>query len=115
MELFDLITDSAARDAGMDSAVRHADENCPAWSDQAYAWIEKYSAEHSTFISEECTAAAIASGLPTPTDRRAWGHPFRMASKDGVIKRIGFGISNIRHQSPTPRWQSMHPNFWRKS
>ncbi|MDB5550830.1 MAG: hypothetical protein JWL86_814 [Rhizobium sp.] len=114
MELFDLIEkDVAEREAGMDRVARHADENCPAWSDQAYDWIKSYSADHSTFISEECTAAAMASGLPTPPDARAWGHPFRKASHDLIIKRIGFGISNRRHQSPTPRWQSMHPNFWR--
>lgn len=114
MELFDLITsDVIARNAGMDRSARHADENCPAWTEQAYAWIKNYSADHPTFISEECTAAAEKAGLPSPTDARAWGHPFRRASHDMIIKRIGFGISNRRHQSPTPRWQSMHPNFWR--
>lgn len=115
MDLFDLIeSDRAARDAGIASVAAHADENEPRWTDTAYDWICKYAAEHSTFISEECTAAAIAAGIPAPHDDRAWGHPFRRASQELVIKRIGFGISNRRHQSPTPRWQSMHANFWRE-
>lgn len=114
MDLFELIaTDTAARDAGITSAAKHADEDCPRWTDRAYDWICKYAAEHSTFISEECTAAAMASGLPAPGDDRSWGHPFRRASHDLIIKRIGYGTSNRRHQSSTPLWQSMHSNFWR--
>lgn len=114
MDLFDLIEkDAAERDAGMESAARHADEARARWTDLAFQWICKYAEENPTFISEECTAAALASGLPAPTDDRAWGHPFRRASHDLIIKKIGYGISNRRHQSPTIRWQSMHRNFWR--
>jgi hypothetical protein len=114
MDLFDFIEhDLAQRDAGMNSVATHADENCPRWTDMAFDWICKYAAEHSTFISEECTAAAMDAGLPAPTDDRAWGRPFRKASHELVIKKIGYGTSNRRHQSPTPKWQSMHKNFWR--
>lgn len=117
MDLFDLIHDDvAARDAGMTSAAHHADENCSRWTDQAYDWICKYAETHSTFISEECTAAAMEpGGIASPHDDRAWGHPFQRASRNLIIKRIGYGTSNRRHQSPTPKWQSMHPNFWRKT
>ncbi|WP_315833936.1 hypothetical protein [Bradyrhizobium prioriisuperbiae] len=114
--LFDLIQqDKAARDFGMTAVANHADENSPRWTDRAFDWICKYAESHSTFISEECTAAAHAAGLPEAHDARAWGHPFRKAAKKLVIKRIGFGISNRRHQSSTPLWNSLHPNFWRKS
>lgn len=114
MDLFDLIAeDRIARDAGMASAAEHANESTSRWTDLAFNWICKYAEENSTFISEECTAAAIAAGIPRPTDDRAWGQPFRKASYELIIKKIGYGISNRRHQSPTPRWQSMHRNFWR--
>lgn len=113
-DLFDFIeVDQAARDAGMSSVAQHADQDHPRWTDLAFKWICKYAEDNSTFISEECTAAAIASGLPRPADDRAWGQPFRKASYELIIKKIGYGISNRRHQSPTPRWQSMHKNFWR--
>lgn len=114
MDLFDLIVDDkSARDDGIKSAADHADEQSLRWTDLAFNWICKYAADHSTFISEECTAAAMASGLPSPPDDRAWGHPFQRASRELKIKKIGYGISNRRHQSPTIRWQSMHQNFWR--
>ena len=114
MDLFDLIEqDRAGREAGLSSVARHADENCPRWTDMAFNWICKYAAENSTFISEECTAAAIEAGVPEAHDSRAWGHPFRRASRELIIKRIGYGTSNRRHQASTPLWQSMHKNFWR--
>lgn len=114
MELFDLIQkDREERKFGIECSARHADENSPRWTDQAYDWICKYAETHSVFISEECTRAAMEAGLPSPTDDRAWGHPFQRASRDLIIKKIGYGISNRRHQSPTPKWQSMHRNFWR--
>lgn len=115
MDMFELVEkDKSARNAGITRVAEHADEIEPRWTDRAYDWICRYAAEHSTFISEECTAAAIEAGIPAPHDDRAWGHPFRRASYDLIIKRIGYGISNRRHQSPTPRWQSMHSNFWRE-
>lgn len=116
MDLFDLIErDVAARDISIADVAKHADENRPRWTDRAYDWICKYAEQHSTFISEECTADAMASGLPAPHDDRAWGHPFQRASRDLIIKKIGYGTSNRRHQSPTIKWQSMHQNFWRKA
>ena len=115
MDLFELATALAERDAGIEQVAKHADECSARWTDRAFDWICKYAAENSTFISEECTAAATRSGLPSPPDDRAWGHPFRRASHELIIKRIGYGVSNRRHQSPTPRWQSMHKNFWRNA
>lgn len=116
MDLFDLIeSDKAARDAGMRSVAQHADESRARWTDIAFDWICKYAEQNSVFISEECTSAAMAAGIPSPPDDRAWGHPFQRASRELIIKKIGYGISNRRHQSPTIKWNSLHPNFWRTS
>ncbi len=113
-DLFDLIeADKTARDVAISTVAAHADENSPRWSEIAFKWICKYAAENSTFISEECTEAAMQAGITRPADDRAWGYPFQRAAKELIIKKIGYGISNRRHQSPTPRWQSMHKNFWR--
>ncbi len=96
----------AERDTGIERAVAKADRRDNGWSDRAYRWIVQYARLHKTFISEDCTADAAEAGLASPADPRAWGHPFKKASKDGVIRRIGFGISQRRHLSPTPLWES---------
>lgn len=95
-----------ARDDGIKSAVDHADQARPEWSDVAYAFIENFARTTETFISEEVTAAAAKWGLSSPADPRAWGGPFKRAATAGVIEKIGFGISKRRHLSPTPLWKS---------
>jgi hypothetical protein len=91
------------RDAGMTRAADHAEREHEGWQALAYAHIVTYARTHAQFVSEECTSAAT---IPAPPDTRAWGHPFRMAAKDGVIVRDGYGISARRHLSPTPLWRS---------
>jgi hypothetical protein len=103
---FDFETARAERDAGIAQAIDHADRIEPAFKDRAYAWIVAYAKDHRRFISEQCTDAAAATGLVSPADSRAWGHPFRKAVRDGVIRKVGFGISTRRHLSPTPLWES---------
>ncbi len=109
--LFEMASALAQRDAGIASVTSHADENHPRWSERAKGWIRTYSATHRQFISEECVAAAYAAGIPKPHDPRAWGGAFMSCSRDKFIRRIGFGISNNRHRSPTPLWRSCHLNF----
>lgn len=111
MDLFEMATSLAQRDAAIASVTVHADENRPGWSDTAKDWIRTYSASHREFISEECVAAAYAAGIAKPADARAWGGAFMASSRKGVIRRNGFGISNNRHRSPTPLWLSCHSNF----
>ncbi len=97
----------AARDAGMALAVNNAEANCPGWTTTALNWICEYAKTHSTFISEDCTEAAMAAGVPAPTNPKAWGAPFQMAARRGVIRRDGFGVSKRRHLSPTPLWKAV--------
>ncbi len=110
-DLLDLIDQSVkaeqSRKAAVTRVVKHADENKPGWSDRAFEWIVLYAKTHETFISEECTAAATAAGVPQPHDKRAWGGPFQRAANAGVIRRDGYGISNNRNRSPTPLWRAV--------
>lgn len=94
------------RDIGMTRAGDAAERNECGWSDRAYQWICRYARENQQFISEDCTSAAAAVGLVSPADSRAWGGPFKKASRNGIIVRTGFGVSKRRHLSPTPLWQS---------
>jgi len=115
MDLFDLAEAVAARDAAIASVAQHANEAVPDWTEQAYRWICLYAEAHPEFISEHCTAAAHAAGIPVPHDSRAWGQPFKRAAHDLIIVKAGYGISNRRHRSPTPLWKSMHANHRRQS
>lgn len=96
----------ADRDDAMARAADHADDAWPHWCELAFSWIKTYALAHREFISEECTAAAQSAGIPAPPDDRAWGIPFKRASKQKIIVRIGYGVSKRRHLSPTPLWQS---------
>lgn len=96
------------RDRGIRQAIEHAETVVPDWSEIAYRWIVQYAREHrgQRFISEDVTDAAREAGISSPTDSRAWGHPFRKAAKAGIIKRVGYGVSARRHLSPTPMWEA---------
>lgn len=96
----------AERDAAMASVAKHADEACHRWQVLAFQWIITYALAHREFVSEDCTAAAEAAGIPKPPDTRAWGAPFARAARQKIIVRIGYGVSKRRHLSPTPLWKS---------
>ncbi len=97
----------ADRDAGMSQAFDHAQRVDDTFGQRAEAFIYSYARSHRQFISEECTAAAERVGLVSPADSRAWGAPFQRAARNGVIRKAGYGISQRRHLSPTPLWQSL--------
>lgn len=106
---FDLFTHAEARqerEAGMQIAADNADAHCIGWTDEAYQWIRRYAQQNHRFISEHCTAWAAEQGFRSPTDPRAWGHPFRRAAKDGIVVRVGYATSLRRHLSPTILWES---------
>lgn len=100
-------TARAERDAGIQRAAQHAEEASPRWGDLALDRIRAYATNHAEFISEECTDWAAAQGFTSPADPRAWGAPFQKAAKLGIIRKVGYGISQRRHLSPTPLWQSL--------
>lgn len=104
---FDFTAARAARDAGMQQATQHAEDLQPKWGELAIERIRTYAATHPEFISEECTDWAASQGFTSPTDPRAWGAPFLKAARLGIIRKVGYGISQRRHLSPTPLWRSL--------
>ena len=97
----------AARDAGMTQALQRAERVDDEWPELAYEFLVGYARTHAQFISEEATAEADRLGYGSPADGRAWGAIFKRAARDEVIQRIGYGISQRRHLSPTPLWRSL--------
>lgn len=104
---FDFSAARAERDAGMLQAAQHAEDLQPKWGELAIERIRAYAATHAEFISEECTDWAAAQGFTSPADPRAWGAPFQKAARLGIIRKVGYGVSQRRHLSPTPLWQSL--------
>jgi hypothetical protein len=96
----------AERDTGIRRAIDHAERVEPSWGDMALDQIRAYAALHKEFISEECTDWAAARGFASPTDPRAWGAPFKVAARLGIIRKVGYGVSKRRHLSPCPLWAS---------
>jgi hypothetical protein len=90
-----------ARDEGM----RRVAEADPAFQQEAYHYLRFYARRHAEFIAEEGTEAASAMGL-VPHDGKAWGPVFSRASREGLIRQIGYGRSLRRHLSPTVLWRS---------
>ncbi|MDE1918970.1 MAG: hypothetical protein KGH96_23225 [Sphingomonadales bacterium] len=102
----------AARDAGMTQAIQHAERVDDEWPDAALDFLYRYARTHVQFISEEATAEAARLGLASPADPRAWGAIFKRAASAAngsmpFIQKVGYGISQRRHLSPTPLWRSL--------
>lgn len=83
------------RDAGMSRSVQHADRVTPGWQDDALEAFKAFARKHRNFTTEQ---ARIASpNVPTPPDKRAWGHVARRACKEGIVRKVGV----VQAQSPT--------------
>lgn len=101
----------AARDAGMQQSLDHAEAVYEGWQDEAYRFLERYARSHAYFISEDVSDASKAADMNQPPTDRAWGSLYRRAAKDGLIVQDGCGRSRRRHASICPRWKSLlfHP------
>lgn len=90
MEQLDLIEEARARrDAGIETAIDHADAVTPKWSETAYAFLEGYALTHETFTSEDVREAS-AGTVPEPPNLRAWGGVFMRAARNRITSRAGY-------------------------
>ncbi|NII73232.1 hypothetical protein FHW84_001801 [Dyella sp. SG562] len=105
--VLDFTAARADRDAGMSRAHDAAARRDEDWPDAAYGFLVRYARTHEQFISEELTAMADRMGYSSPADPRAWGAIFQRAARNNIIQRIGYGVSQRRHLSPTPLWRSL--------
>jgi len=104
----DFATARAARDAGMQQALQHAERFDDEWPDLALAFLCRYAFTHEFFTVEEMTAEARRLGYGSPTDDRAWGSIIRKAACCDVIRRTGMTKPRLKgHASPGPVWQSL--------
>jgi hypothetical protein len=66
-----------------------ADEACPGFSGRAFAFLERYARERTTFNGEDATNAAKQSGI-RPSDDRAFGPIYAKLIRDNVIRVVAF-------------------------
>lgn len=104
MDLFDFAR--AARDAGMQQALDHAERKEPSWGDLAYDYLVSYARKHKQFTAEDVTDSTKDTDFPQPPTDRAWGITFRKAQRQGVIKQIGTGRRRRGHLAMCPVWGS---------
>jgi len=79
------------RDAGMQTALDHANEIVADWGSAAYAALTTYVAAHpgETFMTEEVREYAYGIlDLSRPPHERAWGGIVNRAAKAGLIVRV---------------------------
>jgi hypothetical protein len=96
---------AAARDAGMLQAAAHAESVSPQWQEDAFRFLTLFAASRDeAFTSEDVRRAAPAEldcGVP-----KAWGNVFRKAARAGHIVKVGYGVAQQRHLSPTVLWKA---------
>ena len=83
----------AARDAGIQRAVDHAEAVIPGWSGRAFDFLRGFveTPGRKAFSAEDVRAYAHGLGLPQPTHARAWGGVFKRAAREGLIAKAGVG------------------------
>jgi len=98
----------ADRDAGMASALQHAESDCIDWPDKAYAFLADFARYQSHFCGYEVTAASHACPtFPQPVNERAWGGIYTRAQREGLMVKDGCGVHPKRHASICTRYRSM--------
>lgn len=91
----------AARDAGMASALQHAEDDAPGWGERAYQALsgvfrlfgrQDITMEHARFH-------AHARGLDVPDEQRAFGPVTQKLIRDGIIEPVGYAAAASSHGS----------------
>ncbi len=75
----------------------------------AAAFIGLYAMKHREFGGEDVVDAYKEAGFDNPPDDRAWGAAFRLAAKEGAIRRdpVRCVVRRKGHCSPGPLWISL--------
>jgi len=93
----------ARRDAGMASALDHAEQDAPGWGEQCFSLLRTYAAmQHHDFTIETFRAWAHAHGLPMPPESRAFGPVTQRAIRESVIVRTGYAPAASSNGSQKP-------------
>ncbi len=92
---------------GAVGAARAAGKAGDDWKESALLAVIDFAEAHP---GEFCTAEIIRGyaetrGLDEPPDRRAWGHVFIVAARQGLIVKAGYAPTVSSNGSPKVLWQ----------
>ena len=93
------------RDDGMDLAISNADQHVPRWKEAAMSFIGRFPKQE--FMTEDLREFAYKHGLEQPPSERAWGMVMAQASKEGIVKHIGYRLvkNPNAHRTPAGVWR----------
>jgi hypothetical protein len=108
MSQLDISFGKKLRDAGIQQAVDHANEDSWYWSQKAYEKLLLFIENHpEPFLAEQARDYAERSGLEIPPSLRSWGSIIVKAVKEGKIIRVGYSqVSNAKaHRANSSLWK----------
>lgn len=98
------------RDAqrGIDQAAAAADRRQRGWTEMAFEFVKLFALQNrgKQYIGHDIVRASCVRGIIQPENPKAWGQPIQRASREGLIKRVGFAPDPNRHTNPVPLWES---------
>ena len=96
------------RDKGIETAIEHADEVEPSWSEQAMGMLLKY--PNTIFTTEELRLWAYEQGFAKPPNERAWGGVVVRARNKGIIVWKGYERAKdpLVHKNTVSQWEKIH-------
>lgn len=98
------------RDAGMQQAIEHAEQETPNWATMALDMVKAFVLEypHLEFMAEDIREwAHNHKGLPESPSKRAWGGILAKASHQDLIIKVRIG------QVKNPTAHRANANVWR--
>ena len=97
-----------AKRIGMLLSEDNANLRTPGWSDMAMGFLMDFlDTRTDSFLAEEVRAYASDRGLDAPPSNRAWGGVMARASRNGLIRSVGFALTSnpLAHNTPATLWE----------
>lgn len=94
---------------GIQQSATAQEARLPGWSDAALGYLRRYLSNHwSPFTVEHFREFAERYGLPVPVNGSAYGNVFQRASRDGLIRLVGYQPARrgAAHKRPLRLWKS---------
>lgn len=96
------------KQAGMLLAEDNANRKISGWSNSAMSYLVGFLSMRGNepFLAEDVREYAKAHGLEDAPSQRAWGGVMTRASRKGIIRSVGFGLTTnpAAHRTPATRW-----------
>lgn len=107
-----IATGTQLKEAGIATAVDHANKLSDKWSDKAYMILLEFVAINgeAEFMTEDVRVyAEKQKGFTAPASSRAWGGPVVKAKNNGVIKYVGIRAvtNNKAHCANAAVWRGI--------